>query len=165
MEWLLNIWTYCEPYVLEGLKWFASTGAGVAIGSWIIKKWSKKYENKDLAESISSQVTSGIVNRDILVSLESVNATQLEAIKTKLLSEFEDKFQLIKLQTELNCKMAKIMLKFKAATEEERRELLTVLNDIEKTQHKTLTVETKTEPIVVKIEPVVKKEVEEESLF
>lgn len=165
MEWLLNLWNICEPYVMEALKWFASTGAGVAIGSWIVKKWSKKYEDKQLADTISTKVTNGIVNKDILVSLESVNATQLEAVKTKLLNEFADKFNLIKLQTELNCKMAKIMLKFKATTEEERKELLEVLNEVEKTQHKTLTIETKTEPVVIKIEPVEEKEVKEETLF
>lgn len=165
MDWLLNVWNVCEPYILEALKWFASTGAGVAVGSWIVKKWAKKYENKDLADNISAQVTSGIVNKDILVSLESVNAEQLEAVKSKLLSEFADKFKLIKLQTELNCKMAKIMLKFKAATEDERKELLGVLNEVEKTQNKTLTVEEKADPVVIKIEPVAKKEVEEDTLF
>lgn len=165
MDWLLNIWSVCEPYIVEGMKWFASTGAGVAIGSWIIKKWSKKYEDKNLAETISTSVTSGIVNKDILVSLESVNATQLEAIKNKLLSEFSANFEMVKMQADVVCNMAKIMLKFKAATEEERKQLLSCINNIEKCQNKKLTTEVKTDPVVIKIEPVSSKEVEEETLF
>lgn len=165
MEWLLNLWNVCEPYVMEALKWFASTGAGVAVGSWIVKKWSKKYEDKQLAETISSNVTNGIVNKDILISLESVNATQLEAVKTKLVNEFANQFEFIKLQTDVVCNMAKVMLKFKATTEEERKKLLECINALEKKQNKTLTTETKAEPVVIKIEPVADKEVKEETLF
>jgi hypothetical protein len=36
---------------------------------------------------------------------------------------------------------------------------------LEKKQNKTLTTETKAEPVVIKIEPVVDKEVKEETLF
>lgn len=165
MNWLLNLWNVCEPYIFEALKWFATTGAGVAVGGFIIKKWSKKYENKNLAENISEQVSSNIVNKDILVSLESVNAEQLEVIKNKLLKEFSSQFEMIKLQTNTICNMAKVMLKFKAATEEERKQLLTSINSIEKIQHKQLTTEIKSDPVVIKIEPVKNKEVEEDSLF
>jgi hypothetical protein len=57
------------------------------------------------------------------------------------------------------------MLKFKAATEEERKQLLSCINNIEKCQNKKLTTEVKTDPVVIKIEPVSSKEVEEETLF
>jgi vacuolar-type H+-ATPase catalytic subunit A/Vma1 len=165
MNWLLNVWNVVEPYFMEGFKWFASTGAGVAVGSWIVKKWSKKYEDKQLAETISNNVTSGIVNKDILVSLESVNREQIEAVKTKLVQEFANQFEFIKLQTDVVCNMAKVMLKFKATTEEERKKLLECVNAIEKKQHKTLTTEVKSDPVIIKIEPVVEKEVNEETLF
>lgn len=165
MEWFLNLWTICEPYVLEALKWFASTGAGVAVGSFIVKKWAKKYENKELAETISTNVTSGIVNKDILVSLESVNKEQLEVVKNKLISEFSNNFELIKLQADVVCNMAKVMLKFKATTEDERKQILSCVNEIEKIQNKSLTIEKKSEPVIIKIEPVAEKEVKEETLF
>jgi hypothetical protein len=61
--------------------------------------------------------------------------------------------------------MAKVMLKFKATTEEERKKLLECVNAIEKKQHKTLTTEVKSDPVIIKIEPVVEKEVNEETLF
>jgi hypothetical protein len=165
MEWLLNLWSVCEPYVLEALKWFASTGAGVAVGSWIIKKWSKKYENKELVEDISANVSSNIVNKEVLVSLESVNKTQLNNIKADLKNEISSAVDVMEGAVEIVKSMAKVMLKFKAATEEERQEILKALNKVETKQKIALTKEVKTDPVVIKIEPVSKKEVEEDSLF
>lgn len=165
MDWLLNVWAVCEPYVLEALKWFASTGAGVAVGNFIIKKWAKKYENKELVEDISANVSSNIVNKDILVSLESVNKTQLNNIKADLKSEVSSAVEVMEGAVEIVKSMAKVMLKFKAATEEERQEILKALNKVETKQKVKLTKEVKTDPVVIKIEPVSNKKVEEETLF
>ena len=165
MDWLLNLWNVCEPYVLEALKWFASTGAGVAVGSFIIKKWAKKYENKELVEDISANVSSNIVNKDILVSLESVNKTQLNNIKAELKNEVSSAVDIMESSVEIIKSMAKVMLKFKAATEEERQEILKALNKVETKQKVKLTKEVKTDPVIIKIEPVAKKEIEEDNLF
>lgn len=165
MNWLLNLWNVCEPYLLEVFKWLTSTGAGVAVGTFIVKKWSKKYEDKNLAETISAKVSSGIVNKDISVSLESVNRKQLNNIKAELSREVGEAVEVMEDTVEIVKGMAKVMLKFKAATEEERNEILKSLNKVEAKQHKQLTKEVKAEPVVITIEPVSDKEVEEETLF
>lgn len=165
MEWIENVWGIISPYVMEFVRFLVNTGVGATIATLIVKGWAKKHSDADLADTISTKVTNGIVNKDILVSLESANKEQLYAIKNDLISQFKGAFEMIGLQNEVLSAMSKIMVKFKAASDEERTELVNAINSIERKTNAKLTTDEKAEPVVIKIEAVEDKEVDSGKLF
>lgn len=165
MDWINSVWAVIGPYVMEFTRWLVNTGVGASIALLVVKSWSKKHSDENLAETISTKVSNGIVNKDILISLESINKEQLYTIKDELLSKFTNAFEFIDLQNKALSSMAKIMVKFKAATEEEKQDLVKAINAIESKANVKLTVEQKSEPVVIKVESVEDKVVNSDNIF
>lgn len=171
MSWIANVWEVVSPYLLEIARWLVNTGVGASIGLLIVKSWQKKHSDSAIAETITSNVTDKILNNiattDIKVSLESINEKQITSLKNDLLKQFASAFEDIKMQNEALSAMAKIMVRFKAATAEERQNLIEKINAIENKEKTELTTNTAVNnTVVVNIEPIVKaEETTSENLF
>ena len=68
----------------------------------------------------------------MMVSLESASKQQLSDIYNMLRNEICKHYEKVEAIGDINVAMAKIMIKFKAATEEEKKELLAAINKMEK---------------------------------
>lgn len=163
MSWIANVWNTVSPYLLEVVRWLVSTGVGASIGLLIVKGWQKKHSDSNMAGTISSTVTDGILNNiastNLKVSLEDINEKHFAQVKNELLKEFKNAFENIEMQNKVLSAMAKIMVRFKAATAEEREELVKTVNAIEIKEKAELTTNSAVEnTVVVNIEPITKTE-------
>ena len=165
MDWITNAWATIEPYFMKFIDLLVNSGIGALIGMIIVKKWEKKHNEQSMTEAIASNVTNKMVGRNILVSLESVNKDQINNLIAVIKNELNKDFEIIKEQAEIISGMARIMLRFKAATEEEKAELLASINKLETTTNVELTVIKEQEPVVIEVGQVEDKETAEDTLF
>ena len=152
-----QFWAMAEPYVMWVFNFLVSTGMVSAISTLIIKGWQKKHSDQQLGDTIATKVSENIVGKEMMVSLESASKQQLSDIYNMLRSEICKHYEKVEAIGEINVAMAKIMIKFKAATEEEKQELLAAINRMEKIDNKPLTIETETKPVAVEIQAVEEK--------
>ena len=137
----------------------------------IVKGWQKKHSDNNMAGTISSTVTDSILNNiastNLKVSLEDINEKHFAQVKNELLKEFKNAFEDIEMQNKVLSAMAKIMVRFKAATTEEREELVKTVNAIEIKEKAELTTNSAVEnTVVVNIEPITRtEETTHENLF
>ena len=154
---LEQFWATVEPYVMWVFNFLVSTGMVSVISTAIVKGWQKKHSDQQLGETIATKVSENIVGKEMMVSLQSANKQQLNEIYKMLRNEICKHYEKVEAIGELNVAMAKIMVKFKAATAEEKQELLSAINKMEKIDNKPLTIETETKPVVVEIKAVEEK--------
>ena len=126
------------------------------------KKWEKKHSESVLTKNISESVSKELVGKNILVSLESTNRQQINNLIEVIKNELRKDFEIVKEQANIVSSMAKIMLRFKAATEEEKQALLCAINNLEQTNNVALTVIKDEKPIVVEVSKIEESEEKEE---
>lgn len=162
-----QFWATIEPYVMWIFNFLVSTGMVSIISTTIVKGWQKKHSDQQLGDTIATKVSENIVGKEMLVSLQSASKQQLDDIYKMLRNEICKHYEKVEAIGELNAAMAKIMLKFKAATEDEKKELLSAINNIEKIDNKPLTIETEAKPVVVEIKAVEQKstDTDDDKLF
>lgn len=154
MDWLINIWTSIEPYVMKGIDLLVNSGIGAAIGLLVVKHWEKKHDEKQLTAAISENVSRNVVGKNILVSLESANKDQINNLIAVIKNELKKDFEIVTSTADVVASMAKIMLKFKATTEEEKTELLKGINELEKVKNVELTIIEESKPVVIEVEKI-----------
>ena len=153
MEWITSVWVAVEPFVERFLDWLISTGIGAAVALYVIRRWERRHQNDNLSADVAEQVSSRLVSSDIQVSLESVNRAQLENIRTQLMTTFGNSMDAIALQTVLIGDIARIMLRFKAATQEEKEAIATDLARLTNVSVSSIDIQ-KTDPIVINVQPI-----------
>lgn len=158
MEWIDTLWSTIAPYVYMAVSFLVSTGIGAIIGQSIVKKWYAKNSDKNLASTISAQVSNAVVGKNIQVSLETANKKLFKSLENNIGDKLNSYVKQLDLVKELMVPIGKIMLTFKGASEENKELLLAIINKIEESENKSLTVVEESEPVVINIEPVIIKE-------
>lgn len=153
------IWLVAEPYVNYLIQLLTTSGILGIVATLIYKRLAKKVDNVNTANTVANAVVNSIAGKDLKVSLESVNKKQLNNVREEILSTFNGVFETVANQTVLLAAMAQVMIRFKAATPEEKEAIINACAKLEGAEIK----QEKTEPIVVTIDPVETVEVEQDN--
>jgi len=153
MEWLTSVWVAIEPFMDKIFNFLVSSGIGAAVSLYVIRRWERRHQDDTLAQDVSTQVASNLINNDIMVSLESINREQIEQMKTEILTKFGNSLDTIALQTVLVGDIARVMLRFKAATSEEKEAILNDLATLTNVTRESLSTRN-SEPIRINVAPI-----------
>ena len=164
MEWLASAWATIEPYAVKFLDLIINSGIGALIGLLVVKKWEKKHDENSLTNKISENVSKNIIGKNVLVSLEAANKEQINNILSVIQNQLKKDFEIVKEQANIVSSMAKIMLRFKAATEEEKQQLLASINNLEKVNNVELTIIEDAKPVVVEVSKIEESETQAEDI-
>ncbi len=151
-----SVWATVEPYVLSAGYFLVSSGILAFVGRAIANRVTKKVDTKEISNNVSDAVTNKLTNTEVRMSLETVNKAQMAEIHKYLAQGTVVTQETLHKQNRTIIAMGKVLLHLKASTEEEKKELLDSLNDLEEDDAK---IELPVENVVtVEIKPIETKQ-------